>query len=155
MAFRVQMTRFRWLILTLLMSLGFAGALRADQVRVFTQDGVAIGGYDVVIYFTENRAALGDARHAVMWKGATWYFASPETMSSFEMNPKAYAPQYGGFCAYAMSEGRLADPSPTSFTILNGKLYLNDGPGAQSEWSSAAEANIAAANAHWKAILGR
>jgi YHS domain-containing protein len=149
------MTRFRWFFLSLVLALGCAGALRADQARVFAQDGVALGGYDVVIYFTENRAALGDARHAVMWKGATWYFVNAETMSSFEMNPKAYAPQYGGYCAFAMSQGRVAEPSPMNFSIIDGRLYLNDGPGAQAEWAAAVEANISAANAHWKALLGR
>lgn len=149
------MSRLLRLFAILSLALGFAGMARADQSRVFVQGGVALGGYDVVIYFTENRAVVGSADHAVMWKGATWYFVSPETMSSFEMNPRAYAPQYGGYCASAMAQGRIAASSPEAFMIVNGKLYLNDGPAVRDSWAEGMEANIAAANAHWKAFLGK
>src|SRR5215471_10486162 len=50
-------------------------------------------------------------------------------------DPQKYLPQYGGYCAYAMSINRIADISPTEWTIFGGKLYLNNNFISQTLWS--------------------
>jgi YHS domain-containing protein len=130
-------------------------AAQADQPHVYAPGGIAISGYDVVIYFTENRAAQGSAEYALMWRGATWFFVSPETMEEFEMNPTAYAPQYGGYCAAAVAEGQLAPSSPEAFTILDGKLYLNNSMAIRDRWMSRAHDQIESADRNWPTVLGR
>ena len=44
---------------------------------------------------------------------------------------RKYAPQYGGYCAYAVSEGYTATTVPAAWTIVDDKLYLN----CHARWS--------------------
>lgn len=88
-----------------------------------------------------------------MWHGAIWLFISSDTMETFEMNPTAYAPQYGGYCAMAVSEGHLAASSPEAFTVVEGKLYLNSSPAIRNTWQSDVTANIESADRNWPAVL--
>lgn len=96
----------------------------ADDSIYYAPNGIALSGYDVVAYFTEKRPVAGRAENAIKWRGAVWYFESPESQESFEMNPQAYAPQFGGYCVYAMSQGRRNSPAPTAFFFLDGRLYF-------------------------------
>ena len=88
-----------------------------------------------------------------MWKGATWRFASAANRTAFEMNPKAYAPQYGGYCAYAVSRGYTAKIEPDAWRIVDGKLYLNYSRSVRTHWAADVPGNIAKANANWPAVL--
>ena len=127
----------------------------AAEPEVFSLGGVAISGYDAVTYFTEGKPVPGDAEHALMWHGATWYFASAATMEAFEMNPDAYAPQYGGYCAYAMSKGAVAPTVPEAFTVHDGKLYLNFSTEVRTIWSNDIPGNVGLADGHWPTALLR
>jgi YHS domain-containing protein len=133
----------------------WAGAARAEEPEIFAKGGIAIAGYDVVIYFTQNRAVKGQIDHAIMWRGATWLFATDETMEAFEMNPHSYAPQYGGYCAYAVAQGQTAPSDPEAFTVHAGKLYLNNSAQVRDVWASDADANISAADQNWPSVLNR
>lgn len=126
----------------------------AAEPEVFAPGGVAISGYDPVAYFTEGRAVAGQASHALMWRGATWYFASADTMAAFEMNPAAYAPQYGGYCAYAMSKGAVSATAPEAFTVYEGRLYLNYSTEVRAIWKADIPGNTALADGFWPAALG-
>lgn len=89
------------------------------------RDGLAVKGYDVVAYFTEGKPTEGNPAFEHKWQGATWRFASAETLEAFKANPEKYAPQYGGYCSWAVSKGKTASISPKAWTIVDGKLYLN------------------------------
>ncbi|MCV2868998.1 YHS domain protein [Defluviimonas sp. WL0002] len=127
----------------------------AQEPVIFAPDGIALGGYDVVAYFSEGRPVLGSEEFEIMWHGAMWRFASAEALMEFEMNPAAFAPQYGGYCAYAVSKGGIASSMPWAFMVLDGKLYLNRSLEALSLWREDLEANIAHADSHWPAVIGR
>ena len=143
--------------LLLLLLLGFlavsAGApawATEPVLRVVTDDrGVAIGGYDAVAYFREGRAVRGAPDHAHRWSGAVWHFASAAARDLFAADPEAYAPQFGGWCAWAMSEDRLSPGDPRVWRIVAGRLYLNCSLEAQRAWEAALDANIARAEAVW------
>lgn len=130
-------------------------AARAGETRIFATDGIAISGYDAVIYITESRAAKGSLDYALKWHGATWLFLNAATMEAFEMNPKAYAPQYGGYCAQAVADGRLVASAPEAFSVFEGKLYLNSSLAVRDAWQSDAPARIRSADRNWPGILGR
>lgn len=87
-------------------------------------DGVAIGGYDPVSYFTESQAKLGSAAHSTDWNGATWHFTSAENTRAFAADPEKYAPAFGGRCAFGASMGRDAEASPEAWRMIDGKLCL-------------------------------
>ena len=132
-----------------------AGPAMAASPEVFAIDGVAMRGADPVAYFTQGALVMGTADHALMWKGATWWFATAEHMAQFEANPDAYAPQYGGYCAYAASQGAIATSVPEAWTVYEGKLYLNYSLNVRKIWSEDIPANIALADGFWPEILTR
>lgn len=114
---------------------------------------LAIRGYDPVAYFTEEAPVEGTSAYQYEWRGATWQFASEANMELFAADPEAYAPQYGGYCAKALSEGNLASIDPTAWLIVDGKLYLNYSAAVQQQWLGDVPGNIARADANWPEIL--
>ncbi|MEO0756665.1 MAG: YHS domain-containing (seleno)protein [Cyanobacteria bacterium J06648_16] len=120
---------------------------------VFAEDGIAIRGADPVAYFTEGEYVPGAAEFTHDWQGATWQFASAENRDAFAADPEAYAPEYGGFCAWAVSQGQTASIEPTAWKIVDGKLYLNYSDGIQKRWAKDIPGNIAKADENWPGVL--
>ena len=126
----------------------------AAEPSVYSDGGVAIRGTDPVAYFTEGKPVEGSAEFSFEYDGATWHFASAENRDAFAADPVAYAPQYGGYCAWAVSQGYTASISPNAWSIHEGKLYLNFNRAVRARWAVGKEANIAAAGANWPSVLG-
>jgi YHS domain-containing protein len=133
-------------LLTGLVSGGFA------QSEVFTKSGEAIGGYDPVAYFKENKPVKGKTEFGFSWKGADWLFASDQNLEIFKANPEKYAPRYGGFCAYGTADGHKAPTSPDAWTIVDGKLYLNYDKSVQSLWKKDQQGYIQKADKNWPEV---
>ena len=138
----------RRLLTAMISYLLFAGTALSEPA-IFATDGGAIRSYDAVAFFIDDKAVLGlgDFRHK--WRGATWYFANERNLALFRANPKQYAPQYGGYCAYAMSKGSYAPTDPEAWTIHDGKLYLNFSKAVRRTWAEDIPGNIARADQHW------
>ncbi|UYV36036.1 YHS domain protein [Rhodobacteraceae bacterium D3-12] len=128
---------------------------RAATAPVFANKGIAINGYDPVAYFTKQTHLAGSDQHALDWNGAWWLFSSAETREMFANTPKAYAPQYGGYCAFAMAHGAIAKTAPDAWTVYEGKLYLNYSTVVRGQWSEDIPGNIKRADAHWPGILDK
>ena len=111
-----------------------------------------IRGYDPVAYFTEGEPMPGKEEFTYEWKGVTWRFASAEHRDLFAANPEQYAPQYGGYCAYAASLGWAETVDPTKWKIYEGKLYLND-PSAYERWLSDIPGYITKADKNWQELV--
>jgi len=94
------------------------------QVDPVSKSGVAIGGYDVVSYFTTNNAVKGQAQHKANYNGVTYYFSNAQNQQLFESNPQKYLPQYDGYCALAVSYGKKISVDPQTFKVKDEKLYL-------------------------------
>lgn len=144
-------------VLTLAASAPFAALLaRAAQAAtpaVYAEDGIAVDGTDVVAYFTESQPVAGDPAITHDWMGATWRFATEENRAAFAADPERYAPQYGGYCAFAVSEGYTASTVPEAWRIVDDKLYLNFSLGVQRRWARDIPGRIAAADANWPGVL--
>ena len=126
----------------------------SSEISVFVdKEGRAIRGTDPVAYFTQGSPVAGKAEFTHEWSGATWLFATAENRDLFAASPEQYAPQYGGFCAWAVSQGNTAPIDPQAWTIVNGKLYLNFSKGIQRRWEQDIPGNIAKANSNWPSIL--
>lgn len=125
----------------------------AREPEVF-QNPVAINAVDPVAYFEKQKPVAGQATFARSWNGATWHFANKNNAQTFEENPEAYAPVFGGYCAFAASRGYLAPTTPEAWTIYEGKLYLNANLRARKLWLRDVPGNIAAGLANWPGILG-
>jgi YHS domain-containing protein len=139
---------FIWLGLT-----GFSSAFAADAIYTPWHNNLAIKGYDSVAYFTLNKAVKGDSAHSFEWQGANWLFSSAENKALFASSPEEFAPQYGGYCAYAVAKNSLAGVDPTQFTVHEGKLYLNYSQKIQAQWLPQKEAFIIEADKNWPNVL--
>ena len=126
----------------------------AATPEIHATDGVAINGYDPVAYFRAAAPVRGDAAHAVSWKGATWHFASAGNREAFVRAPAGFAPQYGGYCAYALSRNAIARTAPDAWTVHAGKLYLNYDISVREIWQRDIPGNVALADANWPSVLG-
>jgi len=110
----------------------------------------AINGYDVVAYFTENKAVIGNKTYSFNWKNTDWNFSSEENKKLFSQNPEKYAPKYGGYCAFAVSKGFTANTDPNSFEVINDKLYLFNGESVKVDWKENLKGNLKKCEANWK-----
>ncbi len=122
---------------------------------VFANRDGAIRGFDAVAYYTEGKPMKGDKRHSFEWNGATWYFASAANRERFQADPVRYAPQYGGYCAYAVANGYTASTDPDAWSVIDGRLYLNYSLGVRDKWSRDIPGNIERANKNWPGVLNK
>lgn len=136
-----------------LLVLLFAPLVFATEAPVFTTEEGAIRGYDPVAYFTIGEPTRGDDQFTASWQGATFKFASAANLQRFKAEPAAYAPQYGGYCAYAVAKGATAGTVPEAWTIVEGKLYLNYSLSVKKRWSKDIPGHIKAANRNWPTVL--
>ena len=114
---------------------------------------LAVGGYDAVAYHTQGKPVAGTDEFTHTWKGATWRFASKESLDTFVKEPEKYAPQYGGYCAFAVGHGSLASGDPTIWKIVDGKLYLNLSKSVQTSWERDIPGLIKRGDANWPKLL--
>jgi YHS domain-containing protein len=115
-----------------------------------TEENVAVKGFDTVAYFTAQQAVEGNPRFSFIWNGAKWYFSSPENMEKFKAAPENYAPQFGGYCAFAVSKGYTADGDPQAWKVVGGKLYLNYNQKVKEMWEAEQPKRIADAEKNWE-----
>ncbi len=129
-------------------------AAAAEKDPVFaTRGNLAIRGYDPVAYFTEREAVKGRKEFTLGWQGADWRFASEENRGLFADDPEKYAPQYGGYCAWAVSRNYTAPTDPDAFTVVGDKLYLNYNRKIMEQWLEDRDANIESADSNWPTVL--
>ena len=115
--------------------------------------GVIIEGYDPVAYFTDNKPVKGDAKFSGEYDGATYWFASAEHEQLFKSEPQKYAPQYGAFCGYAVSIGKLRPVDPTIYQIENGRLILQHTKEAYDLFNKDLKTSIQKADQNWPGIV--
>jgi YHS domain-containing protein len=129
--------------------------LWAQKSEVFINSGKAIKGYDPVGYFKWNKPVKGADAFIYSWKGANWHFVSHQNLEEFKANPQKYAPQYGGYCAYGLSEGYKAPIDPDAWTIVNNKLYLNYSLKIRDTWNKDRQRRIEVADKNWPTVKGK
>lgn len=134
--------------------LSAATIARAAEPSVFQENGLAIGGTDPVAYFTQSEPVPGSAEFSHDWMGATWTFATAENRDVFIADPDRYAPEFGGYCAFAASRGYLAPTIPEAWSIVDDRLYLNATRGVRRRWLRELPDVIAQGEANWPGILG-
>ncbi len=125
----------------------------AAESAVYERRGVAIRGTDPVAYFTEGEPRDGEAEFSHEWNGAEWRFASAENRDQFIADPERYAPQYGGYCAWAVANGYTASTVPEAWHIVDGKLYLNYSLGVRKQWLQDIPGNVRKGDANWPGVL--
>ncbi len=132
------------------LAMGASGVQAADEVNIV--DGAAVHGYDVVAYFTDGKPVQGSADFTAKHDGATYRFSSAQNRDRFAADPAAYAPQYGGYCAFGTAMGRKFNGDPHAWAIVDDKLYLNLNKNVQARWKTDVPGFIKGADNNWPLI---
>lgn len=129
-------------------------AAYADKPAVFVErfQNAAAGGYDLTSFFG-GAPVRGNAQFAATHNGATYLFANAANRAQFQANPARYLPQYGGYCAWAVSQGYTAPGRPQHWKVVDGKLYFNYDAGVQRKWERDIPGFIRSANTNWPNVL--
>lgn len=124
-----------------------------DPINKTWVGSLAIKGYDTVAYFTDNKAVKGSKQYQLQFSGVNWRFSSAENLALFEASPEKYMPQYGGYCAWAVSNGETANIDPKQFTIVDGLLYLNYNKKINKLWLAERDQRIELGDQYWPKLL--
>jgi YHS domain-containing protein len=135
-------------LLVLLTNLSFA-----QKDPVYNSKEGAIEGYDPVAYFNDAKAVKGLEDFTYDWNNTKWLFASAKNQKAFMENPEKYAPQFGGYCAYAVSQGYTYKSDPEAWKIVDGKLYLNFSIKIQEKWVKDQANLIKLGEANWPKVI--
>jgi YHS domain-containing protein len=142
--------------LALMLSVGaLAGSTVAVAKPTYTGvfGNVAAGGYDVTAYFSaKGTPQKGNKAFSVTYNGAVYHFASKANADLFKATPAKFAPQYGGYCSWAMASGYKAPGDPEYYKVVGGKLYLNYDKSVQDKWNKDISGFISKANGEWQKI---
>lgn len=144
-------------ILTAGLGLGFvlapvATAAAADEVYTNWRDNIAAEGYDVVTFFS-GKPQFGKAEFTTRYQGADWFFFSQANKDLFLTNPELFAPQYGGYCAWAVGKGKLAPGSAEHWHVEDGRLYFNYNARIKRRWQKKRDDHIDSADSRWPALI--
>jgi len=143
----------RRVVLAGALALAATPALAKDPVYTSIFSSIAVSGYDPVAYFTEGKPVKGSSDFTTDYDGATWRFASAANRDAFRQDPERFAPQYGGYCAWAVSQGYTASTDPEAWKIVDNKLYLNYSKNVQEKWEQNIPDNIKKGDANWPSVL--
>ncbi len=127
-------------------------AVAEPAIYVAKGSAIAVQGYDPVAYFKDGAPTKGSAGFTATYMGATFQFASAANRDAFKADPAAYAPQYGGYCAWAVSQGYHAKGDARHWKIVDGKLYLNYNGSVQRKWEKDVPGFISKADTQWPVI---
>jgi YHS domain-containing protein len=146
---------FTKLVLTATIASSFLNTAFAGTKTLINVDrtGLAVQGYDVVAYFTDGKPVKGSAQFSSSHGGATYHFASAEHKAAFDKEPGKYAPQFGGYCAWAVSKNSTAKIEPDAFQIVNGRLLLQYDKGIREKFSRDTSGNLAKADTNWPGLV--
>lgn len=144
----------RFLLIPLLLTIALSDqAFAVEPVYSGGRERAAIRGFDPVAYFTDHKAVKGNQAYSFEYQGATWLFSSATNRDLFAANPSRYTPQYGGYCAYAVSRNTTASIKPEYFTIHDGKLYLNYSQSVMKKWTKDKQRYIQEADQNWPDLV--
>ena len=124
-----------------------------DYLVNIDRNGVIIDGYDPVAFFTENKPVKGNPQINTKYNHATYYFSTDENRRTFEQHPSKYEPQFGGFCAYAVSLGRTAPIDVHTFSIVEGRLVIQHNEKAVKGWEQDPVGNLHKADKYWPRVV--
>ncbi len=143
------------------LALFWAFSAAAELKSNLDKDGVVLHGYDAVSYFksTESKPAepqKGDPKFQTKYDGAIYFFANEANKKEFLSNSRKYAPQFGGWCAYAVADSKSkVDVDPKSFEIRDGRLllfYNGVWANTRKKWLKDPKTFLKTADANWPEV---
>lgn len=152
----MTLTRNIFAAFSLVMMLFIGNAANAaDPIYTGTFSNTAVGGYDTTSYYTGAEPIKGSKKFSTEYKGAKWLFANQANLEAFQANPEKYAPQYGGYCAWAIAHDNLVKGDPKVYHIQDGKLYLNYNKTVAERWLPRKDELIPEADGKYKTLIAK
>lgn len=119
----------------------------------FEEKGVALNSYDALSYFTPAPDPIpGKKELGFDYKGSKFYFITNTHLLAFAADPERYAPQFGGFDAFGVSQGRKVGAHPRVFALVDGKLYMFSDVESRKNWKKDVSGNVARASEQWSEV---
>lgn len=143
------------LLLALTLFMAVSAVAGTKSLVNVDKNGVGLQGYDPVAYFTQNRPVQGNPQIQSTYNGVKYYFASQEDKKTFDANPSKYEPQFGGYCAYAASQGHTAPIQVGAFQIVDGRLLLQYSQSVQEKFNKDTQGNLKKADANWPGLVDK
>ena len=149
-----MLKKFKILVTTLAM-IAVSGMAHAAKDEIYTTflSSAGAGGYDTVAYFTEGKPVKGNSDFTTEYKDAEWFFSSQANLDAFLSDPDRYVPQYGGYCAWAVSQGYTASGDPLQWSVVDDRLFLNYDASVQATWNADRANFIKQADKNWPTVL--
>jgi len=137
----------------------FATIKKVSPLSVFLwgnqnlESNVAAHKYDLISYL-KNKPELGLKEYSAIHNGVEYYFARAANKTTFLIAPENYIPEFGGYCAFAVSKGFTADIDPEAWTIINEKLYFFADKNVKADWLAAIDVgSLSLSHSNWQAAL--
>jgi YHS domain-containing protein len=146
---------FAFLLLLTVITGSYAQKNSGKYFNNLNEKEVILDGYDAVAFFTDNKPVIGDEKFRVTYEDALYYFASKQHLDVFKRNPEKYKPQFGAWCAYAISLGRVAPIDVNTFSIVDGRLVLQHNERAVKGWNKDVAGNLSKADKYWPAVSSK
>lgn len=128
--------------------------MAADKALVnVDKEGIAIQGNDPVAFFTLKAPVKGKSDFTSEFQGARYRFHSGKSKAAFDANPAKYVPQFGGYCAFGVSRGKLVEIDPEAFQIVEGRLLLQYSKGVRDDFNKDAAGNLKKADGNWAKLV--
>jgi YHS domain-containing protein len=140
-------------LIVLLLATAVSVTAQTKKLINVDKNGIAIKGYDPVAFFTQNKPVIGKAEFESKYNGARYLFASAEDKAAFDANPAKYEPQFGGFCAFAVSRGHTAPIEVEAFQIVNGRLLMQYDLTVRKDFQKDTEGNLKKADENWPGVV--
>lgn len=139
--------------LALLLSAAVSASAPSAQAA-FNVDasGVMLHGYDPMGPFYKNKALPGNGRFRVKWGGGIYWFSSAEYRRWFLSDPDRFVPNYGGYCAMAVTRGKKVDADPNFYVRRASGVYVFANGQEMQAWLSDEAAHEAQAKVRWQQI---
>lgn len=135
--------------------IGAVGAANQQPSVNVSRGQLALHGYDAVAYWTSGQPTPGSTSFEHRWNDVVWRFSTASNRDQFAKDPARYVPEFGGYCAYAVSRGYTADIDPNAWRIVDGRLYLNYSKRVQKLWEEDVLGNIAKGRRNWPGALAK
>jgi len=136
---------------------GISGEVTPDLRHHLLDQGLALSGYDPVSYFAEGGKgpAIGKEELAATFEGVSYRFATAANRERFLTGPEAFVPRYGGYCAWAMAEGKKVEVDPTAFALTGDRLHLFYDASKRDDWLARTGELQPRAERSWKGLHAR
>ncbi len=112
------------------------------------RSGVGLKGYDPVAY-RSGAAREGSAKIEATHAGVRYHFATEANRTAFLAAPAGYEPRYGGWCAWAMSQGKQVAVDPAAYALEGRALYVFYNAAKRDEWKGQMQSMLKSADRHW------